>query len=195
MVEKELADSYCGNCNCQLTERSPLPVCSSLEDCWSTDYCIAEVSRTYMATCIVSCIRYRYAFYSLTDPTCKLLFPENFVTLTSSRGYIFSSVIQNVMEANVSILCVYLTASQPIFAFLTPNKLVSLVDENFTRSFKTTGSKKQTAIESIADKNNRSSEVHLPPNGNAFELQYKPELWRDKDTKTLYTTSNDSRMA
>lgn len=141
----------------------------------------------------MSCIRYRYTFYSLTDPTCELISPRDPILFSPVTGDTFFLAMWNVIEANITILCVCLIASKPVFVLLTPNKLISSMGSFFTRSFETARSKKRTPLDSTADRKDSSSEAHLPPNCDAFELQYNPDFLRDKDMKMFCTTNNNSQ--
>ena len=95
-----------------------------------------------------------------------------------------------MIEANVTVLCVCLIASKPVFTLIIPDNLFSRIASYFSRSFETLGNRNEGSRGIAPDRGNSGSRTHLPKSGAWFELQGTPESLHSEGTKTSHEARN-----
>ena len=113
-------------------------------------------------TCIVSCVRYATTFYPVTDSTCK----PQVLSKAKAKLTVIDTVAKlmnwNIIEADVTILCVSLIACKPVVMFLLPDSFVAIIHLFFTKSFRSLRSTPSGAKEKIVRKSSSHSTYTAP---------------------------------
>lgn len=130
-------------------------------------------------TCIVSCVRYSKTFWAVEDPTCK---PFTKPLMDFRADLILGDTVGladwQLIEANVTILCVCLIASKPVANYLVPDGLVRL-GSYISRSLRSHRSRAEANEEPPLK--DRLSGLSHHRNEDGIELQQHPSSTRSED--------------
>jgi hypothetical protein len=139
---------------------------------------------TYNRTCIVSCVRYRYTFFSIEDPTCgSVPHPAYGLPAYMSTGDTTSLGNWNLIEANTTIFCACLFGSKPVAMFLFPDKLLSKARSYYHRSFRSNHSGQTPQPQLLPSKDSFEDFARLP-DIPSYELQRQAHPSKRSDIET-----------